>query len=97
MYTELHPDAEIELTEHALYYESMEPGLGYRFINEIEYGIKLLMLQPRIGREIDNEFRCFVFNDFPFLLIYRIEPEKIWILAVAHQSRRPGYWRERMG
>jgi hypothetical protein len=39
MYTELHPDAAIELTEHALYYETREPGLGYRFINEVELGI----------------------------------------------------------
>jgi len=97
MYTELHPDAAIELTEHALYYETREPGLGYRFINEVELGIKLLISQPRIGLALDNAFRCLVLDDFPFSLIYRIEPEIIWILAVAHHSRRPGYWRERTG
>ena len=32
---------------------------------------------------------------FPFSLIYSVEGSLIWIIAVAHQSRRPGYWRKR--
>jgi toxin ParE1/3/4 len=36
-----------------------------------------------------------VLNRFPFALIYRIERDEVQILAVAHHSRRPGYWRER--
>ncbi|MBI1733411.1 MAG: type II toxin-antitoxin system RelE/ParE family toxin [Gammaproteobacteria bacterium] len=96
MYAELHPDADREFIEHALFYERREPGLGHRFIDEIERGIALLVSQPQIGPELDEELRYFVLDDFPFSLIYRIEPERIWIVAVAHQSRRPGYWRERI-
>ena len=34
---------------------------------------------------------------FPYLLIFRRKsPEVIVIVAVAHTSRRPGYWRRRM-
>ncbi len=96
MYVEFHPDADQEFTEHALFYEHREPGLGVRFIDEIEAGIALLMLQPWIGQQFEDEFRHFVLDEFPFSLLYRIEPEKIWIVAVAHQSRRPGYWHERI-
>ncbi len=32
---------------------------------------------------------------FPFGLIYRIDPEKIFIIAVAHLHRRLGYWKSR--
>jgi hypothetical protein len=32
---------------------------------------------------------------FPFSLIYRVDRDTIAILAVAHHSRRPGYWRRR--
>lgn len=96
MYAELHPDADREFTAHALFYERREPGLGRRFIDEIERGIEILVSQPQIGPQLDEEFRCFVLDTFPFSLIYRIEPEQIWVVAVAHQSRRPDYWRERI-
>jgi plasmid stabilization system protein ParE len=96
MYVEFHPDADQEFTEQALFYEGKVPGLGHRFIDEIESGLELLVSQPLIGEHLDEEFRCFIPDDFPFLLIYRIEPERIWIVAVAHQSRLPGYWRERI-
>jgi toxin ParE1/3/4 len=96
MYAEFHPKADREFTVHALFYERSEPGLGNRFIDEIECGIDILISQPQIGRLLDEELRRFVLDDFPFSLIYRIESERIWIVAVAHQSRRPGYWRERI-
>ena len=34
---------------------------------------------------------------FPYQLIYRVEGDEIVIYAVAHQKRRPGYWRKRIG
>jgi plasmid stabilization system protein ParE len=33
---------------------------------------------------------------FPYGLLYRVEDERIFIVAVAHFSRRPGYWRSRI-
>jgi len=96
MYADLHPNADREFTEHALFYERREPGLGRRFIDEIERGIEILLSQPQIGPQLDEELRYFVLDDFPFSLIYRMERERIWIVAVAHQSRHPGYWRERI-
>jgi hypothetical protein len=32
---------------------------------------------------------------FPYGLLYRAEPERIFVVAVAHVHRRPGYWRRR--
>jgi hypothetical protein len=34
-------------------------------------------------------------RSFPFSVVYRLRPEEIVILAVAHQKRKPGYWRGR--
>jgi len=96
MYAELHPHADREYIAHALFYERQEAGLGSRFVDEIERGIEILVSQPRIGPQFKEGFRYFVLDIFPFSLIYRIEPERIWIVAVAHQSRRPNYWRERI-
>jgi hypothetical protein len=33
---------------------------------------------------------------FLHLLFYRVERERIFIVAVAHHRRRPGYWRSRL-
>jgi hypothetical protein len=33
---------------------------------------------------------------FPYGLLYRVEPERIYVIAVMHLHRRPGYWRSRL-
>ena len=35
-------------------------------------------------------------EDFPYALIYRVSGQTITIFAVAHASRKPGYWRGRV-
>jgi hypothetical protein len=39
--------------------------------------------------------KCFV-RRFSYTIFYLELAEQIWIAAVAHQRRRPGYWRNRM-
>jgi hypothetical protein len=37
------------------------------------------------------------FSDvFPYALIYLEQPDRVWIVAVMHFKRRPGYWRGRL-
>ena len=45
---------------------------------------------------IEAELRRRLVRRFPFGILYRIEPEEIVIVAVAHLRRKPGYWRERI-
>ncbi len=66
MFVELHPEAKSELTESALFYELREPGLGHRFVNEIEQGIRLVSSHSEIGQQISSNLRCLVLDDFPF-------------------------------
>jgi hypothetical protein len=40
--------------------------------------------------------RCKILRGFPYSLFYVVEQKLIWILAVAHQSRLPGYWTDRL-
>jgi toxin ParE1/3/4 len=95
MNIEFHPSAEQEFIEAAQYYEARVAGLGRRFIDELE-GLKgVLVHRPQIGPHLGGSFRRIVFRRFPFSLIYSIEERKIWVIAVAHQRRRPGYWRTR--
>jgi hypothetical protein len=33
---------------------------------------------------------------FPFRVVYLQQPERVWIVAVAHLNRKPGYWLDRL-
>ena len=41
-------------------------------------------------------FEQYLFFTFPFSFIYFVEGESVFVVALAHQSRCPGYWRERL-
>lgn len=96
MKVEFHPAASDEVDDSAAHYEGLIGGLGTRFIEEVERASELLESYPEIGQELDSDIRHFVLADFPHSLIYAIEPGLVWVLAVAHHKRRPGYWKNRV-
>ena len=46
-------------------------------------------------RVFDPPFRKLNTDRFPYQIVYLIEGETIIVVAVMHQSRKPGYWKER--
>lgn len=96
MRLEFHPEAELELIEAAVYYDKQVPGLGECFESEIRYAADLLLDQPEIGLLVDPNLRKFILTRFPFTLYYSVTADILRIEAVAHQSRRPGYWKSRV-
>ena len=96
MKADFHPAASEEIVETAAYYDGEVPGLGNGFILEVERIVGILRDQTKIGQRIEKDFRRILLARFPYSLIYCIEPERILVVAVSHQHRRPGYWRERI-
>lgn len=95
MRLEFHPEAERELMEAAAYYEREVPGLGERFAAEVRRATDLLLQFSEIGTRMEDELRGFGLHRFPFTLIYAVSAEALRVMVVAHQNRRPGYWRPR--
>lgn len=95
MRLEFHPEAEMELVEAAAHYELQVPGLGERFEVEVRHATEILLQHPDIGVSADVDLRKFILNRFPFTLYYSVTSEVLRIEVVAHQSRRPAYWRSR--
>lgn len=93
---EFHPEAEQELYEAALRYESEVPGLGRRFADEVERVVQLLLEHPELGSRLDNDLRHFILRRFPFSIVYAAAADLVYIVAVAHGSREPGYWQLRV-
>lgn len=95
MNVRFHPRAEAELNAQASYYEELAPGLGLRFVREVQRAARILSSQPSLGRPIDESLRQFVLGRFPHSVIYQADRGNILVVAIAHQKRRPEYWRER--
>jgi plasmid stabilization system protein ParE len=90
-----HTAAAEEMQEAAVYYAGRAPGLGDAFLDEIEQGLRRIQQFPRLWPVYEGEYRRYLLQCFPYGLIYRIDPEEIFILAVAHLHRHPGYWKNR--
>lgn len=58
--------------------------------------LDLLAEMPLAGREQRTGVRGIPIRRFPFTVFYRTEASRVYVLAVAHQRREPGYWLERL-
>jgi toxin ParE1/3/4 len=90
-----HPAANSEFLDSAKFYERQCEGLGAEFIDCIEDCRDRILRNPEIGRPEVADCRSMKTDRFPFRLFYQIEPDRIWIVAVAHLSRSPNYWSDR--
>jgi toxin ParE1/3/4 len=91
-----HPDALVEYADAALYYEERVPGLGAQFTAEVEAAIAAVLAAPDRWRPIEEDVRRYLVHRFPYGLLYTIEPDQVFVVALMHLSREPGYWRHRV-
>jgi len=90
-----HTHAAEEMRAAAAYYETRERGLGDQFLDEVEEGLERIQQFPRLWPIYESEYRRYRLKRFPFGLMYRIGPEQIFSMVVAHLHWRPGYWKSR--
>jgi toxin ParE1/3/4 len=91
-----HPDADVEITEAAQYYEERMAGLGSDLLGEVERALDQILTNPEASQRIARRVRRKPLWRFPYNLIYAVYPDRIRIVACAHQKRRPFYWRKRL-
>lgn len=93
----LHPEAEGDLRQAAEFYRDRAGNrLSQSFLGEFEQSISILLQHRGLGSPWRGRGRRrYLMKRFPYSLVYTVSGEEIRILAVAHHSRRPGYWRGR--
>ena len=96
MTVEFLAEAEEELSEAALWYESKQPGLGIRFRDEIAHIVSRIAEDPTLWREREGGYRRVNCPVFPYFVAYIIRKQRIIIAAVGHGHRKPGYWKSRV-
>ena len=90
-----HPEAEKEFLEAINYYENRERGLGYDFAIEVFATIQNIVIYPTAWPALEVGVRRCLVHRFPYGVIYSIEQEEIFVLAVMHLHRHPDYWKNR--
>lgn len=96
MIAEFLDEAEQELVEAVLWYESKEMGLGKRFRLEVGHVLGRIIEDPLLWRERTGGYRRVNCPVFPYYIPYFIRDQKIIIIAIAHGRRIPGYWKSRI-
>ncbi|HYR10362.1 MAG TPA: type II toxin-antitoxin system RelE/ParE family toxin [Longimicrobium sp.] len=91
----VHPLATRETHKTADWYDKDSPTRGDRFVDQVEYALRRIRENPNIGELNDRGERKLLLRKFPYKVVYRTEGERIFVVAVAHQKRRDGYWRRR--
>ncbi len=91
-----HPEAEAELIAAIEHYEEQRAGLGVDLRLKVEAAVGLIRQNPPLfpARGVEAYRKCPV-RRFPYAVYYLDLDVEIWIAAVAHQSRKPGYWKSR--
>ena len=91
-----HPEVSQEIRSAYDWYQSKAEGLGDDFLDELEYSYQTIVELPVIWPHFSKGFRRFLLTRFPFAVIYREKRSDIFVVAVMHQSRKPGYWQDRI-
>ena len=86
--------AQLELEQAADFYDLESQGLGAEFLDTVETALHALLEFPDSCPVLLGETRKLVLKRFPYSVMYWIDGEVIVVTAIAHQRRRPGYWRD---
>jgi len=97
-----HPAARDELRGAIAYDEGEHPGRGVDLEEAVRRVVRRIQLlpqsAPRWPRIRDaHEIRRAKVRRHPYVVVYAVLPDQLVVLAIAHTSKKPGYWRERIG
>ncbi len=87
--------AKLELDDATCYYDLEYQGLGQRFKKEVRGAARRISEYPEAWSIERGEVRKCLLHKFPYKLLYSIEEDHVFIIAVAHQHRKPDYWIDR--
>ena len=84
------------MAEATRWYEQQRIGLGLEFLVAVDAATARIEENPRIGSRVDgvedDDVRHVFVRTFPYHVVYIELPDRVQVLAVAHDRRRPRYW-----
>jgi plasmid stabilization system protein ParE len=85
-----------EYRDSRKWYAARSASVAERFRAAVDIAVDRVASQTDSLPILSGEFRWVRVRRFPYVLVFkRRSPDVVMIVAVAHTSRRPGYWRRR--
>jgi plasmid stabilization system protein ParE len=92
---DLHPGAEEDYLNSLAWYRDRSFSTAVKFEDAFWQAVHAVEDAPERWPVYFSDFRRYTLHQFPFSLVYRVEPSRVFVLAVVHGRRRPGYWKDR--
>src|SRR5580692_3383136 len=90
------PEAELDVTEAYVWYESRRAGLGEEFLSAVDASMERIRRQPTIYPRVHEEYRRALVRRFPYAIFFEYAETAVTVYAVFHTSRDPEKWRLRL-
>lgn len=92
--------AEAEYRDAITWYRDRDPRVAERFAAETRQALELIETFPQIGGRVpgvdDDDVRQMPIHTFPYYIIFVNFPDRLEVLAFAHNRRRPAYFMDRL-
>ncbi|SRR5690606_12506305 len=101
----IHRAARRELDAARRWYENQDPDCAVDFAMQVAATLRAIIEAParwplyRISgsQSVSTRVRRAFVRGFPYSVFYEVtEAAELRVIAIAHQARRPGYWRTRI-
>ena len=92
----LRHEAEIDLYEAVVYYERRKNGLGRRFLDAVHETFRRIQRRPTLRAPMHADVRRAPVRRFPYGVYFRVEPERLLVVAVLDARRDPSVWQSRV-
>ena len=89
------PAAEADLAEAKAWYENNRRGWSEKFRLRVEETFERISRMPELHAAIYKEVRRSFIHQFPYAVFYRVEEDRVVVIAVMHTRRDPGRWQSR--
>jgi plasmid stabilization system protein ParE len=96
MRLEFFEDAASEIEEDRAWYRERSEAAEAGFLRELDHAIQQVIDAPAQWPHYLAGTHRYVFPTYPYSLVYFIEKDAVKVVAIAHDKRRPGYWRKRL-
>lgn len=89
-------EAKADIRKERAYYANIRQSLGAQFLTAVEQAAWSLAERPLAMRVIQDQVRRWPVKGFPHGVLYRVDAEQAYILAVFHPRQHPAAWQQRV-
>ena len=90
------PLAEADLALARAEYDAIDPDLGTRFAAAVEDALERIRTTPALYPLVTDDIRFTIPRRFPYVVYYRVEGDRVAVLAVIHKRQDQAEWERRL-